>query len=345
MARVSRRQKAALVATAVVALVVSCSVAYRTAATQGDSAGGNASGNASTNTSTNTNTSGTGTAQNARVPVGSSTHYVESSGRERTFRLYRPAGLTGPAAPLVVMLHGGYGSASQAEGDYGWDAEADSGHFLVAYPDGMDRAWNAGGGCCGTPGTAGIDDVAFITAVVAAVRGEADVDPARIYATGISNGGMLAYRLACDTRLFAAIGPDSATLQGSCDAPAAVSVIAIHGTADRYIPYDGGPGAGPGRVDGPAVPSVIADWRTVDHCRVPVQTVSNTVTTSLATCPDGRAVELITIAGAGHQWPGSRPKPLIQRLLHLDPPSTALNATNVIWRFFAAHPAPANTAG
>jgi polyhydroxybutyrate depolymerase len=69
------------------------------------------------------------------------------------------------------------------------------------------------------------------------------------------------------------------------------------------------------------------------------------VTTSLATCPDGRAVELITIAGAGHQWPGSRPKPVIQRLLHLDAPSTALNATDVIWRFFAAHPGTAVAAG
>lgn len=342
MARVSRGQKAALVATAVVVLAVSCSVAYRTVTTRGDSASGN--------TSTNTSTSGTGTAQNARVPVGTSTHYVESGGRERTFRLYRPAALTGPA-PLVVMLHGGYGNASQAESDYGWDAEADSGHFLVAYPDGVDRAWNAGGGCCGTPATSGVDDVAFIGAVVAVVRGEASVDPARIYATGISNGGMLAYRLACDTRLFAAIGPDSATLQGPCPAPAAASVIAIHGTADRFIPYGGGSGDGPGHVDGPAVPAVIADWRAVDHCSVPAETTvpsettAGVITTSLATCPDGRAVELITIAGAGHQWPGSRPKPLVQRLLHLDPPSTALSATDVIWRFFAAHPAPAGAAG
>jgi polyhydroxybutyrate depolymerase len=64
------------------------------------------------------------------------------------------------------------------------------------------------------------------------------------------------------------------------------------------------------------------------------------VTTSTARCPAGRTVELITIAGAGHQWPGSVPDPLAQRLLGLDPPSTALNATQVIWRFFAAHPRP-----
>jgi polyhydroxybutyrate depolymerase len=62
------------------------------------------------------------------------------------------------------------------------------------------------------------------------------------------------------------------------------------------------------------------------------------VTTSTAKCPAGRTVELITIAGAGHQWPGAAPSPVAQRLLHLDPPSTALDATAVIWQFFAAHP-------
>lgn len=335
MARVSRGQKAALVITAVLALVVSCGVAYHA------NASGHGNANSNTASTAGTASAGTGTAQDARVPVGSSTQHIESGGRQRTFRLYRPAGLTDPA-PLVVMLHGGFGSAAQAEDSYGWDAEADSGHFLVAYPDGVNHAWNGGGGCCGTPASSGVDDVAFISAMVALVRGEVPVDPSRIYATGISNGGIMAYRLVCDTKLFAAIGPDSATLLGGCPAPAAVSVIAIHGTADHNIPYNGGPGDGFGHIDGPAVPTVIADWRAVDQCSTPSATVAGTVTTSLATCPSGRAVELITIAGAGHQWPGSASKPVIQRLLGLDAPSKALNATDVIWRFFAAHPAAAS---
>jgi len=64
------------------------------------------------------------------------------------------------------------------------------------------------------------------------------------------------------------------------------------------------------------------------------------VTTSTSTCPAGRAVQLITIAGAGHQWPGSSPRTVLERLVGLDPPSTALDATATLWRFFAAHPAP-----
>jgi polyhydroxybutyrate depolymerase len=330
--RISRVQKAGLGTLAVLALAASCTLAYRHA-TDGD---GGAAGSSNANTGSGTGTS-TGASAHVAVPVGSSTQTLEIGGRKRTFRVYRPAGLADPA-PLVVMLHGGFGTAAQAEGYYGWDAEADAAHFLVAYPDGVDRAWNAGGGCCGTPAKQGVDDVGFITAMISTLRAEVAVDPDRVYATGISNGGLMAYRLACDTKLFAAIGPDSATLLGSCPSPAPVSVIHIHGTADHNIPYQGGPGDGPGNIDGPAVPTVVAQWRATDGCPAPTATVAGVVATSVSDCPDGRAVELITIAGAGHQWPGSPPKPVIQRLLGLDPPSKALNATDAIWRFFAAHP-------
>ncbi len=276
------------------------------------------------------------------VAVGSSTQTITVGGQARTFHLYRPASLPlSGAVPLVVMLHGGYGSGTQAESSYGWDAEADSQHFMVAYPDGLDHAWDVGGGCCGTPGRTNVDDVAFITQLVAIVSHALPIDPTRVYATGISNGGMLAYRLACDTTVFAAIGPDSATLLGPCPAPAPVSVIHIHGTADHNIPYNGGQGDGTVKINGPAVPSLIATWREVDHCPAPTVGTAGSVTTSVARCPAGRDVELVTIAGAGHQWPGGEPKPVLERLLHLDPPSGALNATDTIWRFFATHPKPA----
>ena len=119
----------------------------------------------------------------------------------------------------------------------------------------------------------------------------------------------MAYTLACHTTIFAAIGPDSATELGSCPAPAPLSVIHIHGTADKNIPYQGGEGDGVAHIDGPAVPAVNACWRGIDHCAAPVITTAGVVTTSTATCPAGRTVELITIAGAGHQWPGAIPEP------------------------------------
>ena len=239
------------------------------------------------------------------MPVGSSDHTLSSGGLTRSYIVYRPARL--PArAPLVVMMHGGFGSAAQAEKFYHWDQEAATGHFIVA--------------------------------MVSAIEHALPVSAGRVYATGISNGGIMAYTLACRTKIFAAIGPDSATLLGTCPHPAPVSVIAIHGTADHNIPYNGGEGDGPGHIDGPSVPSVNAAWRRTDHCAVPTVTTVRTVTTSVAQCPAGRTVELITIAGAGHQWPGATPNPIAERLLHTDPPSKALNATKVIWQFFATHP-------
>jgi polyhydroxybutyrate depolymerase len=288
-------------------------------------------------TTPGTPTPATTTPATTPISVGSSTHTITIAGMTRTYIVYRPAVLPA-AAPLVVMLHGGFGSASQAEKSYQWNSEADAGHFLVAYPDGLNRAWNTGGGCCGIPARTGVDDTGFITAMVSAIEHSAGVDASRVYAAGISNGGIMAYTLACDTDVFAAIGPDSATELAPCRDPAPVSVIAIHGTADKNIPYNGGEGDGIAEIDGPSVPAVNAAWRQADDCGQPAVTTAGTVTTSAASCPGGRAVELVTIAGAGHQWPGAAPDPVAQRLLGTDPPSTALDATAVIWQFFAAHP-------
>ncbi len=181
-----------------------------------------------------------GTPNPEGIPVGQSTQTIDSGGASRTFHLYRPQGLNGPA-PLVVMLHGGFGSGEQAEGAYHWDSEADNGHFLVAYPDGLNRAWNAGS-CCGEPQRTNVDDVGFITAMVAAIEQQTPIDPARVYATGMSNGAMMALRLGCQTDTFAAIAPVAGTLLTDCSQARPTSMLQIHGTADDRVPYNGGPG-------------------------------------------------------------------------------------------------------
>jgi polyhydroxybutyrate depolymerase len=92
------------------------------------------------------------------------------------------------------------------------------------------------------------------------------------------------------------------------------------------------------KIDGPAIPDLIATWRRIGSCAPPAQTVDGVVSISVARCPQGRAVELVTVAGAGHQWPGARgPGAAAAELLHLDPPSNAVDATSTIWQFFAAH--------
>ncbi len=272
------------------------------------------------------------------IPVGQSTQTVESGGVSRSFRLYRPQGLTG-AAPLVVMLHGGFGTGAQAERSYHWDSEADSGHFLVAYPDGLHRAWNAGT-CCGQPQNANVDDVAFITTMVSAIEKQIPIDAQRVFVTGMSNGAMMALRLGCQTDLFAAIAPVAGTLVTECSRAHPTSVLQIHGTADDRVPYNGGPGKaanGHVRVYGPSIAAVNATWRSIDACGPPTSNTTDSVTTDTAACPNALAVQLISLAGAGHQWPGGVPSPLVEKVAGMPGPSTALNATDTIWKFFSQH--------
>ena len=212
-------------------------------------------------------------------PDGTSLHTMAFGGLDRTYRVYQPAGLAA-AAPLVVMLHGVSGSDQQAENSYGWDPLADSAKFVVAYPDGVGRAWN-GHGCLASP-PRNIDDVGFIAAMVGQISATLAIDKSRVYAAGMSNGGIMSYALACNSDIFAAIGPDSATQLDACASPHPTSVIHIHGTADRLVPYDGGQGAS--FVNGPSIADVNAFWRNVDHCG-PTDIATNApVTTSTAAC-------------------------------------------------------------
>ena len=272
--------------------------------------------------------------------AASTTHRMTLGGLARSYRLYAPevSGASPDAGQsLVVVLHGGFGSARQAERAYGWNALADREGFLVAYPDGWRRAWNTEGGCCGPPADRGVDDVAFLEAVVAELRAERSVDPDRVYVAGMSNGAIMAYTLGCRSTTFAAIGPVAGTALVRCPDAAPVSVIHVHGLADTRVRYDGARGEGTAQIDGPPVEQVNADWRRAHDCAPPSSQVDGPVRTLAATCAAGREVRLVTVDGAGHQWPGSATNRAAERL-GADPPSRALDATGLIWEFFASHP-------
>ena len=273
------------------------------------------------------------------IPVGQSTPDHRVGRGQQNFQLYRPQGLT-DAAPLVVMLHGGFGNGAQAERSYHWDGEADNGHFLVAYPDGLNRAWNAGT-CCGEPQRVNADDVGFITAMVGAIEQQIPIDRARVYVTGMSNGAMMALRLGCQTDTFAAIAPVAGTLLTDCSRARPTSVLQIHGTADDRVPYNGGPGKafaanGNPRVDGPSVESVNATWRGIDACGPPTSS-----TAGERDDPNGRmrrrANRRVDLGGRrGPPMAGRRAEPTRRtKLAGIPAPSTALDATDTIWQFFA----------
>lgn len=265
-----------------------------------------------------------------RVPAGTEVRTIEVDGVERAYRLHIPQDLGGDPA-LVVMLHGGFGSARQAEAAYGWDEQSEAHGFVVAFPDGENRAWNAGD-CCGQPAASAVDDVGSVASLVAELQGEFDIASGRTFATGMSNGAMLTYRLACETGLFAAVAPVAGTILTECEHPHPVSLLHIHGTQDTRVRMDGQPGEGRAHVDGLPVADAVAIFSAAEGCPEPVVTTEGVVTTSASACPGGRAVTLVTIAGAGHQWPGGgAPEPEAT-----DPPSTAFDATAEIWQFFDA---------
>lgn len=278
------------------------------------------------------------------LAVGSQAYSIQSGGISRTYRVYVPTGLHG-SVPLVVMMHGGGGSAAHSEQIYGWDQQADTGKFIVAYPDGLGdkvSAWNVDGSgdssnpCCGYPARAHVNDVQFIQDMVTQIESQADIDKQRIYATGMSNGAMLSYTLACETDTFAAIGTVSGTLLDKCTNPHRVSVLDIHGLLDTHVKYDGSPGEGTGSIDGPPIPDVASFWRKVDNCQSPSTTTSGVVATSTAQCADGRRVEYISVANAGHTWPSKDADPN-QTKPDGSQQSNAIDSTSTLWQFFAAH--------
>jgi polyhydroxybutyrate depolymerase len=274
-----------------------------------------------------------------------SLHAITVDQTERSYVLHVPRDVKQTAA-LVIVLHGGGGSAKSAIAQTGFDAEADKRGFIVAYPEGSARlngrfhTWNAGA-CCGVAVERGMDDVGFIRAMVADIAAAHPIDPKRIYATGLSNGGMMAYRLGCEASdLVAAIAPVSAVIVvAPCEPRFPVSVLHIHGTADRNVPIEGGVGEKSiARYPYPPVERSIAFWAAADDCgKDPIVSSAAPGVTlrSYPLCTLGIAVDYYVIEGGTHAWPGGK-----RLAKFLDEPSKAMDATPLIWQFFAAHPKP-----
>ena len=235
----------------------------------------------------------------------------------------------------------------------GFDAEADEHGFIAVYPDGTGRdqpvlhamgkpgllTWNAGS-CCGYAQYKNIDDVGFIRAVVAEVEKQHAVDPKRVYATGISNGGMLSYRLACEASdLFAAIGPVAGIVEiPDCKPAHPVAVIDFQGTDDEYVPLKGGIGKKEvGRKeDRRPVQYSIDLWVKADGCSVTVKSEQPDIHLSnYGGCQGNAAVDYYLVQGGGHAWPGGQ-----QMASFLDKPNPNIPATSLIWSFFKDHLRP-----
>eukprot|EP00004_Rigifila_ramosa_P009028 TRINITY_DN20483_c0_g1_i1.p1 TRINITY_DN20483_c0_g1~~TRINITY_DN20483_c0_g1_i1.p1 ORF type:complete len:303 (+),score=45.43 TRINITY_DN20483_c0_g1_i1:3-911(+) len=262
-------------------------------------------------------------------------------GVTRTFLVFVPSRPSG-SMPLVMMFHGGYGTAEHMSDNYGMSAVGEREGFAVVYAQGLGRiaTWNAGG-CCGYAVREQVDDVGFSLALIDHLAGNIGVNRSRVYAAGHSNGGLLAYRLGCEQGgVFAGVGPVAASLEvepGLCGGGRVVPVVHVHGTQDLNIPWEGGPGCGTNEdysYRGPA--RSVEAWRQLAGCSSNSSVVlrqGNGECAEYLGCAAGSSVVLCRIEGGGHSWPGSEPPR--SECDGSGEHSTSFNASQVLWDFFS----------
>ena len=280
------------------------------------------------------------------APGSSTEHHIVVDGRKRSYLVDLPPRYDARQRyPVVLDFHGGGGSPASARTQSGLSTLAAEVGAIVVYPAGSGRlrddrllTWNTET-CCGYAQRARIDETRFVGAMLDTLEAAYTIDATRVFAIGLSNGGMMAHLVGCRlSDRIAAVAVVSGELTVDCKPTRPVSVLIIHGTADENLPYDGGTGRkalSPHEVR--PVGYAVDRWRAIDRCpESPKVAVNDKVTHSVwGPCVDGTAVELYRIEGGGHAWPGG------QRLSRiLDAPSTSLDATKVAWAFFAAHPRP-----
>ncbi len=231
-------------------------------------------------------------------------------GLPRTYVLHVPPGLQRPAG-LVINLHGAGMTGADQAALTNYNGIANQYGFVVAYPDGIDLSWADGRGAS-VPDRQGVDDVGFLSALIERLSRDFAVPPGRVFVTGMSAGGFMANRLACDRAdLVSAVAPVAGTLGAGvpCAPSRPVSVLIMHGTGDAVVPYAGGPMVGRG---GPSdivgAPALADRWRQLDGCPGPLITQAATgpvQRASVGGCAGGAEVTLLTIDGGPHIWPAA----------------------------------------
>lgn len=271
-------------------------------------------------------------------------HLIKIDKLEREYYLYKPANMGNDARPLVVVLHGGAGKPAGAARMTGFSELADQENFMVAYPAGAGRVptWNAGK-CCGYAERRNIDDVGFIRAMVEEIRKNNAVDPLRIYATGMSNGAMMAYRLGCEmSDVFSVVAPVSGAMNVyTCVPTQRPSLVVFNALDDKHVLYQGGVSeTGLRRLFGqaPERDSSVADamnfWMKQNLCRkFPQIERYDDYSISNYFCAEDREVRLFTLNKGGHSWPGGK-----KGYEGADEPYADLSATREMWKFFMRHP-------
>ena len=276
--------------------------------------------------------------------------------RTRRFIVHMPPQVReGRPLPVVLSFHGGGGTARGTQEYTGTDSIADREGFIVVYPEGTGvlprrlHTWNAGT-CCGYARDHHVDDVGFVRALLDDLARRTPIDQRRVYATGLSNGGMMSYRLAAELGdRIAAIAPIAGGMVvDSIRSPRPVPIMHIHSVDDPRALYAGG--VGPSfpftniRVVHPVMDSVIARWARFDGCpgtpvvgetihgRSGSPSAGHTATPiRYAPCAGGSEIVLWKLTGAGHVWPGAGVQSWQK---YVGPATDVIGADTLMWRFF-----------
>jgi polyhydroxybutyrate depolymerase len=281
---------------------------------------------------------------------GDYTRTLEAGGRTRSYLVHIPPKYDSKqATPVVLAFHGGAINASIMVIFCGLNETADKEGFIAVYPNGTGQfdkmlTWN-GGNCCGYAQSNNVDDVGFTRALLDDLAKVVTLDAKRVFATGISNGGIMCYRLASElSDRIAAIAPIAGTMEtATCNPKRPVSVIHFHGTDDEFVPFKGGIGDRKlFQIVFHSVDYSIQAWVKADGCPekpvvsdMPTKIDDGTTVQRKTYGPgkDGAEVILFTINGGGHTWPG---REVGQSLLGKSTKNISVN--DLMWEFFKRHP-------
>jgi len=284
------------------------------------------------------------------LTAGEHTITLRHGGRERSYIVHVPRAAAGrQPLPVVLSFHGGGGWAAQQQDSTRLHLLGEREGFIVVYPNGTGRfdnrllTWNAGS-CCAYAMKERIDDVGFVAALLDDLGRRTPIDRSRVYATGFSNGAMMAHRLASERPdLVAAIAPVGGSMVLERREPRApVPVLHIHSVDDPRALYEGGLGPPfPGtnnRVTHPPVNESLERWAKANGCASSGKVVEirrsgsdSAEKISFAPCSSGAELVHWKLHGPGHVWPGAKPT---TRQNLTGPATTVIDANEEIWKFF-----------
>jgi polyhydroxybutyrate depolymerase len=284
--------------------------------------------------------------QHRMLTAGDYTFILKQGKHTRQYKVHVPASYNADqATPMVLSLHGGGGNMSYqaTENFYHLISTSERAGFIAVFPNGYSRfpngklaTWNAGI-CCGNARDKDIHDVGFIRQVISDMQTRANIDTKRIYANGMSNGGMMSYRLACELAdnmaAIASVAGTDGTLQ--CNPSRPISILHIHALDDDHVLFNGGSGVeSKTHANFISVPDTISKWVKLNACNPTPQrvlTVKGAYCDLYSDCQSNTQVKLCVTETGGHSWPGGT------KVRGGAAGSTAINANDLIWSFYQQH--------